>query len=99
ASEVLASWQATDCGSASQTCVTTLVNAEPGPCRVPRGASSRPMTSLLSVGDLDRTRPRLPPTVTPPPAFWAGAVVPAIAWLAHRRPSRYRTPAMRTTFP
>jgi hypothetical protein len=36
---------------------------------------SRPMTSLLSVGDLDRTLPRLPPTATWTPAFRAGAVV------------------------
>ena len=33
------------------------------------------MTSLLSVGDLDRTPPRLPPALTLTPAFWAGAVV------------------------
>ena len=38
-------------------------------------AASRPMTSLLSVGDLDKTPPRLPPTLTSTPAFWAGAVV------------------------
>jgi hypothetical protein len=38
-------------------------------------AASSPMTSLLSVGDLDRTPPRLPPTATWMPAFRAGAVV------------------------
>jgi hypothetical protein len=38
-------------------------------------AASRPMTSLLSVGDLDRTPPRLPPTLTPTPALRAGSVV------------------------
>jgi hypothetical protein len=41
-------------------------------------AASSPMTSLLSVGDLDRTPPRLPPTVTSTPAFRAGAVVARI---------------------
>ena len=38
-------------------------------------AASRPMTSLLSVDDWERTLPRLPPTATSTPALRAGAVV------------------------
>jgi hypothetical protein len=42
-------------------------------------AAIRPTTSLLSVGDLDRTPPRLPPTLTSTPARRAGAVVSRMA--------------------